>query len=79
MAEVAGFTLRDAVAFVCGPPRMMEQVTDALLELQVPAEAIHYERFDFGSGRGRLDRARTRQALAIFAVLAMGMVLFALR
>jgi hypothetical protein len=57
----------------------MEQVTDTLLDIQVPAEAIHYERFDFGGGRGRLDRARTRQALAIFVVLTMGMILFSLR
>ncbi len=58
---------------------MMEQVTDRLLDLQVPADAIHYERFDFGAGRGRLDRARTRQALGVFLVLALGMMLFALR
>jgi ferredoxin-NADP reductase len=58
---------------------MMEQVTDALLELRVPARAIHYERFDFGAGRGRLDRARTRQTLALFLILAAAMVLFSLR
>jgi hypothetical protein len=58
---------------------MMEQVTDALLELRVPAHAIHYERFDFGAGRGRLDRARTRQMLALFFILAAAMVLFSLR
>ncbi len=74
LSEAVDSSPRDTLAYVCGPPRMMEQVTDILLELQIPAEAIHYERFDFGAGRGRLDRARTRQALAIFAVLAMGMV-----
>jgi ferredoxin-NADP reductase len=79
LSEAVGPSPPDAVAYVCGPPSMMEQVTDCLLNLQVPAGAIHYERFDFGAGRGRLDRARTRQALAIFIVLAMGMVLFALR
>ncbi|MGE0767500.1 MAG: ferric reductase-like transmembrane domain-containing protein [Hyphomicrobiaceae bacterium] len=79
LSEAIGSSPPDAVAYVCGPPRMMEQVTDLLLELRVPAEAIHYERFDFAAGRGRIDRARTRQALAIFAVLSMGMVLFALR
>lgn len=79
LSEAVGSSPADTVAYVCGPPRMMEQVTDFLLDLQVPAEAIHYERFDFGAGRGRLDRARTRQALAIFMVLAMGMVLFASR
>jgi hypothetical protein len=58
---------------------MMEQVTDALLELRVPAGAIHYERFDFGAGRGRLDRARTGQTLAFVLILAAAMVLFSLR
>jgi hypothetical protein len=58
---------------------MMEHITDILLELRVPVTAIHYERFDYGAGRGRLDRARTRQAIALFAVLAVGMVLFSLR
>jgi predicted ferric reductase len=79
LSEAVGSSPTDTVAYVCGPPRMIEQVTDFLLDFQVPAEAIHYERFDFDAGRGRLDRARTRQALAIFMVLAIGMVLFALR
>jgi predicted ferric reductase len=79
LGEAVGSASRDILAYVCGPPSMMEQITDVLLDLQVPAEAIHYERFDFGAGQGRLDLGRTRQALAIFVVLAMGMVLFALR
>jgi predicted ferric reductase len=79
LTEAVGSSPRDVVAYVCGPSRMMEQITDALLELQVRAGAIHYERFDYGAGRGRLDRARTRQALAVFVVLAVGVVLFSLR
>ncbi len=69
---------RDAIAYVCGPPRMMEDVTDALLELGVPANAIHYERFDFGAGKGRLDRRRKRQAIAILLALALGAAVFSL-
>lgn len=32
--------------FVCGPPIMMDVVQEALLELDVPLERIHNERFD---------------------------------
>ncbi len=76
--DVAGDTPGDAVAYVCGPPQMMEHVTDALLELGVPATAIHYERFDFSAGKGRLDRLRRRQAIGILALLAAGMAMFSL-
>jgi predicted ferric reductase len=76
--EALGPSPRDAIAYVCGPPRMMEKVTDALLELHVPADAIHYERFDSGAGKGRLDRQRRRQAIGILLVLAVGAALFGL-
>jgi predicted ferric reductase len=79
LAEAVGSSPGDVVAYVCGPTRMMEEVTDALLELRVPAEAIHNERFDYGATQGRLDRARTRQAIALFVVLGVAMVLFSLR
>jgi predicted ferric reductase len=79
LADAVGSSPRDVEAYVCGPSRMMEQVTDTLLELRVPRNAIHYERFDYGAGQGRLDRARTKQAIALFAVLGVGMVLFSLR
>jgi ferredoxin-NADP reductase len=79
LAEAIAASPSETSAYVCGPPRMMERVTDSLLELRVPARAIHYERFDFGAGRGRLDRVRTRQTLALFLILAAAMVLFSLR
>jgi ferredoxin-NADP reductase len=69
----------EVTAFVCGPAGMMEVATDALLAAGVPARSIHYERFDFGAGRGRLDKARRREALLPFFVLAAAMVAFALR
>ena len=47
---------------------------DAVLDAGMRASAIHYERFDFGAGRGRLDHRRRRQALSVFAVLAISMV-----
>jgi ferredoxin-NADP reductase len=68
-----------AVAMLCGPPRMMEIAADALLAAGMMPDAIHYERFDFGAGKGRLDHRRRRQALSVFAVLLVLMGLFSLR
>jgi len=79
IAVALGSTPQDVAAYVCGPPPMMEQVTDTLLDQGVSAKAIHYERFDYGAGSSRLDRARRRQALAVLAMLVAGMGLFAFR
>jgi predicted ferric reductase len=68
-----------ALAMLCGPPRMMEIAADALLAAGMMPDAIHYERFDFGAGKGRLDHRRRRQALSVFAVLLVLMGLFSLR
>jgi predicted ferric reductase len=67
------------VALVCGPPRMMEFVTDALLAAGVPASSIRYERFDYAAGSGHLDRARRREALLVFIALVAAMAAFSLR
>ena len=69
----------DVTALVCGPGPMMEVATDALLAAGVPADAIRYERFDYGAGRGRLDRARQIEALAVFLALMAAMAAFSLR
>ena len=69
----------DVMALVCGPPQMMEVATDTLLAAGVPASAIRYERFDYAAGRGRLDRARRREALAVFLALLAAMAAFSLR
>jgi ferredoxin-NADP reductase len=74
-----GVQPEEASALVCGPPRMMEITTDALLAAGVPARSIHYERFDFGAGTGRLDKVRRTEALLPFFVLAAAIVAFALR
>ena len=69
----------DAVALVCGPPRMMEVTADALLDAGVPRSSVHYERFDYGTGKGQLDRERQGQALLIFLILLAAIVAFSLR
>jgi NAD(P)H-flavin reductase len=68
-----------AAALICGPPGMMEVATDALLDAGVPPASILYERFDYGAGKGRLDRARQRQALLVFLPLVVAMTVFSLR
>ncbi len=70
---------RGAVALICGPPRMMEVAADALLDAGVPRRSVLYERFDYGAGKGRLDRQRQRQALLVFLVLLGAMTAFSLR
>jgi predicted ferric reductase len=67
------------IALVCGPAGMMELATDTLLAAGVPASSIVYERFDYAAGRGRLDRQRRRQSLAIFIALVAAMAAFSLR
>lgn len=66
-------------AFVCGPAGMTERMTDALAAAGVAAADIHYERFDYGTGGGRLDRRRRRQALLIISALVAGVAAFAVR
>lgn len=74
-----GVRPEDIVALVCGPAPMMELATDALLAAGVPATSIRYERFDYGAGKGRLDKARRREALFVFLVLVAAMAAFSLR
>ena len=57
----------------------MEIATDALLAAGIPARSIRYERFDYASGRGRLDKARRKEALLLFLVLVVAMMAFSLR
>jgi predicted ferric reductase len=62
--------------YVCGPPPMMTSVTDALLDLGVAPAAIHYERFDYSGGSGRMDRARRNRAAALLSILLVALALF---
>jgi predicted ferric reductase len=80
LAEVLnGVPASQVTVLVCGPAGVMEIATDALLAAGVPAQSIHYERFDFAAGKGRLDKARRREALLPFLVLAAAMAAFSLR
>lgn len=76
---VHGINTQEAVALVCGPPSMMEVMTDALLEAGVPENAVLYERFDFGAGKGRLDQQRRNQALLVIAIIVAAITTFSLR
>jgi len=76
---LAGIEPQTAVAMLCGPGRMMEIAADALLAAGLGRAAIHYERFDFGAGQGRLDRQRRWQALSVFIVLLAAMFAFSMR
>ena len=58
---------------------MMDVAADALLDAGVLPASILYERFDYGAGKGRLDRARQRQALVVFLALVAAMTAFSLR
>ncbi len=54
-------------------------MTDALLEAGVPENAVLYERFDFGAGKGRLDKQRRNQALLVIAIIVAAISAFSLR
>jgi len=69
----------DASVMLCGPPGMMEKAADILLSLGVPMANIHYERFDYGAGQGRIDRWRRFTALAILAMVAATAIVFSVR
>jgi len=74
-----GLQTDNLTALICGPPSMMEVATDSLLAAGVPARSIRYERFDYAAGRGQLDRARRKEALFPFLILAIAMIAFSLR
>ena len=76
---LSGVPPKETFFLVCGPAAMMEIATDALLGVGVPAERILYERFDYGAGRGALDKRRRNQALEIIAAVLAVAVIFALR
>jgi predicted ferric reductase len=76
---IAGVEPQSTTAMICGPPAMMEKVSDRLLERGLSAGNIHYERFDYASGNGRLDKVRRWQALAILGVLAAVAIAFGIR
>lgn len=74
-----GLPIEDTSVLVCGPPGMIELAADVMLGLGFPASHIHYERFDYGAGHGRMDRARRRDSLAILTVVVAAGIAFGLR
>lgn len=77
--SLEGLQTDKLTALACGPPGMMEIATDALLAADISAKSIHYERFDYAAGKGRLDRTRRTEALFPFLILAVAMLAFSLR
>jgi predicted ferric reductase len=82
---IRGEDIADAVgdpertsAYVCGPQGLMSAVTDMFLDAGLQARDVHYERFDFGAGGGRIDRARQGQAVATLAAVGAAVVAFSL-
>jgi ring-1,2-phenylacetyl-CoA epoxidase subunit PaaE len=54
--------LEPAEAFVCGPDTMIEAVTEALVELGIPADAVHSERFGVPRERAAASPEPDRKA-----------------
>lgn len=76
---LSGIAPGEVTALICGPTGLMEMAADHLLALGVPARQIHYERFDYAAGRGRLDRRRSRIALIVLSLLFASALAFSLR
>lgn len=74
-----GLEPQHLTALICGPARMMELVADALLDSGVLPRSIGYERFDYAAGRGRLDKKRRRECLAVILALVLAVTTFSLR
>ncbi len=73
-----GLAPEETVALLCGPGQMVSAVSDALLDLGIPAQSIIYERFDYSSGTAsRLDRRRAFQFVMTGAGLAAAVAAFA--
>jgi ferredoxin-NADP reductase len=76
---ISGLAPDDVSVMLCGPPSMMEMAADIFLSTGVCMRNVHYERFDYGAGKSRIDRWRRSTALGILAIVATGAVLFSLR
>jgi ferredoxin-NADP reductase len=55
---------------------MVTAVSDGLIELGLPMDRVHYERFDYSEGASRLDRRVQRRFLVLCGLLLLGIALF---
>lgn len=78
-ALISGLKVGDTSVLLCGPPTMMENVSDAFLSLGIQMANVHYERFDYAAGRSRIDKRRRAIAFAILGIVAAGAFIFSLR
>lgn len=76
---LSGLVPSDVSVMLCGPPAMMEGAADGVISLGVPMANVHYERFDYGSGRGQIDKWRRFQAIAILGAILGAGILFSVR
>lgn len=78
-ALLSGLKAGDISALLCGPPGMMDKVSDAFLSLGIQMADIHYERFDYAAGRSRIDKRRRAIAFAILGMVVASAFMFSLR
>jgi predicted ferric reductase len=76
---ISNLTIGDTSFLICGPPGMMDVTSDTFLHLGAPMSNIHYERFDYGVGRSRIDKRHRAIALGILSVLAASAFIFSIR
>lgn len=78
-ALISGLKVRDTSVLLCGPPSMMDKVSDGFLSLGIQMANIHYERFDYAAGRSRIDKRRRAIAFAVLGMVAASAFIFSLR
>ncbi len=68
------------LSMACGPTIFMTSTADTLIDLGLPRDNIHYERFDYDEGAlSRLDIAQRRRFRGLGAALLLGALAFGLR
>lgn len=78
-ALILGLEVGDTSVLLCGPPSMMDKVSDAFFSLGIQMANVHYERFDYAAGRSRIDKRRRAIAFTVLGMVAAGAFIFSLR
>lgn len=73
-----GLELEDTLAFVCGPPGMMDAAIGCLLGCGLDRDRIVMERFDYDAGRDALSRGVLRRVHLVFGAVAAAVLAAAL-